>query len=246
MIYREFQDLKLSALGLGAMRLPLIDGKDNQIDEAAAAEMFAYAMEQGINYYDTAFGYHEGQSEIVTGKLLRQYPRENYYIATKFPGYDLGNMTKVAEIFEKQLEKTGMEYFDFYLFHNVNETNIDAYLDPQYGIYEYLLEQKKQGRIRHLGFSTHGDLDVMKRFLDAYGKDMEFCQIQLNYIDWSLQKAKEKVELIASYGIPVWVMEPLRGGKLANIADEYKAELAALRPDETVPAWAKNFWQRTV
>ena len=243
MIYREFQDLKLSALGLGAMRLPLIDGKDNQIDEAAAAEMFAYAMEQGINYYDTAFGYHEGQSEIVTGKLLRQYPRENYYIATKFPGYDLGNMTKVAEIFEKQLEKTGMEYFDFYLFHNVNETNIDAYLDPQYGIYEYLLEQKKQGRIRHLGFSTHGDLDVMKRFLDAYGKDMEFCQIQLNYIDWSLQKAKEKVELIASYGIPVWVMEPLRGGKLANIADEYKAELAALRPDETVPAWGFRFLQ---
>ena len=243
MIYRDFQDLKLSALGLGTMRLPLIDGKYDQIDEAAAAEMFAYAMEQGINYYDTAFGYHEGQSEIVTGKLLRQYPRESYYIATKFPGYDLSNMTKVEEIFEKQLEKTGLDYFDFYLFHNVNETNIDAYLDPQYGIYEYLLEQKNNGRIRHLGFSTHGDLDVMKRFLDAYGEHMEFCQIQLNYIDWTLQKAKEKVELIASYNIPVWVMEPLRGGKLANITDEDKQELAALRPDETVPAWGFRFLQ---
>ena len=243
MIYRDFQDLKLSALGLGTMRLPLIDGKYDQIDEAAAAEMFAYAMEQGINYYDTAFGYHEGQSEIVTGKLLRQYPRESYYIATKFPGYDLSNMTKVEEIFEKQLEKTGLDYFDFYLFHNVNETNIDAYLDPQYGIYEYLLEQKNNGRIRHLGFSTHGDLDVMKRFLDAYGEHMEFCQIQLNYVDWTLQKAREKVELIASYNIPVWVMEPLRGGKLANITDEDKQELAALRPDETVPAWGFRFLQ---
>ena len=243
MIYRDFQDLKLSALGLGTMRLPLIDGKYDQIDEAAAAEMFAYAMEQGINYYDTAFGYHEGQSEIVTGKLLRQYPRESYYIATKFPGYDLSNMTKVEEIFEKQLEKTGLDYFDFYLFHNVNETNIDAYLDPQYGIYEYLLEQKNNGRIRHLGFSTHGDLDVMKRFLEAYGEHMEVCQIQLNYVDWTLQKAKEKVELIASYNIPVWVMEPLRGGKLANITDEDKQELAALRPDETVPAWGFRFLQ---
>ena len=243
MIYRDFQDLKLSALGLGTMRLPLIAGKYDQIDEAAAAEMFAYAMEQGINYYDTAFGYHEGQSEIVTGKLLRQYPRESYYIATKFPGYDLSNMTKVEEIFEKQLEKTGLDYFDFYLFHNVNETNIDAYLDPQYGIYEYLLEQKNNGRIRHLGFSTHGDLDVMKRFLEAYGEHMEFCQIQLNYVDWTLQKAKEKVELIASYNIPVWVMEPLRGGKLANITDEDKQELAALRPDETVPAWGFRFLQ---
>ena len=243
MIYRDFQDLKLSALGLGTMRLPLIDGKYDQIDEAAAKEMFAYAMEQGINYYDTAFGYHEGQSEIVTGKLLRQYPRESYYIATKFSGYDLSNMTKVEEIFEKQLEKTGLDYFDFYLFHNVNETNIDAYLDPQYGIYEYLLEQKNNGRIRHLGFSTHGDLDVMKRFLEAYGEHMEFCQIQLNYVDWTLQKAKEKVELIASYNIPVWVMEPLRGGKLANIADEDKQELAALRPDETVPAWGFRFLQ---
>ena len=243
MIYRDFQDLKLSALGLGTMRLPLVDGKYNQIDEAAAAEMFDYAMKQGINYYDTAFAYHEGQSEIVTGKLLRRYPRENYYIATKFPGYDLSNLTKVEEIFEKQLEKTGLDYFDFYLFHNVNETNIDAYLDPKYGIYEYLLEQKKNGRIHHLGFSTHGDLDVMKRFLDAYGENMEFCQIQLNYVDWTLQKAKEKVDLIASYGIPVWVMEPLRGGKLANIAEAVKAELMALRPDETVPAWGFRFLQ---
>lgn len=176
MIYKQFQDLKLSALGMGAMRLTVLDGDNSKIDEAAVAEMVAYAMEHGINYYDTAYMYHDGQSEIVMGKVLNKYPRENYYIATKFPGYDKTNMEHVAEIFEKQLEKTGMEYFDFYLFHNVNETNIDAYLDPQYGIYEYLMEQKKNGRIRHLGFSTHGDMPVMKRFLEAYGKDMEFCR----------------------------------------------------------------------
>ena len=243
MIYKEFQDLKLSALGMGAMRFPVLDGDNSKVDEAAVAEMVAYAMEQGINYYDTAWGYHDGQSELVMGKVLNAYPRESYYIATKFPGYDLGNMGKVEEIFEKQLEKTGMEYFDFYLFHNVNETNIDAYLDPQYKIYEYLMEQKKNGRIKHLGFSTHGDLDVMTRFLEAYGKDMEFCQIQLNYIDWTFQNDKEKMELLKSYNIPVWVMEPLRGGKLANIDDAYMAQLNTHRAEETKPGWAFRFLQ---
>ena len=243
MIYKEFQDLKLSALGMGAMRLPVLDGDNSKVDETAVAEMVAYAMEQGINYYDTAWGYHDGQSELVMGKVLNTYPRESYYIATKFPGYDLSNMGKVEEIFEKQLEKTGMEYFDFYLFHNVNETNIDAYLDPQYKIYEYLIEQKKNGRIKHLGFSTHGDLDVMTRFLEAYGKDMEFCQIQLNYIDWTFQNDKEKMELLKSYNIPVWVMEPLRGGKLANIDDAYMVQLNTHRAEETKPGWAFRFLQ---
>ena len=243
MIYKEFQDLKLSALGLGAMRLPVIDGNDADIDAAATEEMVAYAMEQGINYYDTAWGYHSGNSETVIGKALGKYPRENFFLATKFPGYDLANMPKVKEIFEKQLEKCGVEYFDFYLFHNVCEMNIDAYLDKQYGIYEYLMEQKRNGRIRHLGFSAHGDLDVMKRFLEAYGKDMEFCQIQLNYLDWSFQNAEAKVELLKSYNIPVWVMEPLRGGKLAKLPEEQGQRLKAARPEEEVPAWAFRFLQ---
>ncbi len=243
MIYKQFQDLKLSALGMGAMRLPVIDGDNSKIDEAAVAEMVAYAMEQGINYYDTAYMYHDGHSEIVMGKVLNAYPRESYYIATKFPGYDRTNMEHVAEIFEKQLEKTGMEYFDFYLFHNVNETNIDAYLDPQYGIYPYLMEQKRNGRIKHLGFSTHGDLPVMERFLEAYGKDMEFCQIQLNYIDWTFQNDIAKIDLLKAYDIPVWVMEPLRGGKLANIEDGYLDQLRVHRADETKPGWAFRFLQ---
>ncbi len=243
MIYREFQDLKLSALGMGAMRLPVINGDDASIDEAAAFAMVDEAMAKGVNYYDTAWGYHSGNSELVMGRALARYPREKFYLATKFPGYDLSNMPKVKEIFEKQLEKCQVEYFDFYLFHNVCEMNIDAYLNPQYGIYDYLLKQRKNGRIRHLGFSAHGDYDVMKRFLDAYGKDMEFCQIQLNYLDWEFQDAKKKVELLNEWNIPVWVMEPLRGGKLASLSAEDEAKLKALRPEETIPAWAFRYLQ---
>ena len=243
MVYKNFQDLKLSALGMGAMRLPVIDGDDARIDESAAQKMVDYAMEHGVNYYDTAWGYHNGNSELVMGKALSKYPRDSYYLATKFPGYDLSNMDKVEEIFEKQLEKCGVEYFDFYLFHNVCEMNIDAYLNREYGIYEYLLKQKKEGRIRHLGFSAHGSVEVMKRFLEAYGKDMEFCQIQLNYLDWSFQDAKGKVELLNQHNIPVWVMEPLRGGKLASLTEEETAKLKELRPEETVPAWAFRFLQ---
>ena len=243
MIYRDFQDMRLSGLGMGAMRLPVIDGDDSRIDEIKTQAMVDYAMEQGVNYYDTAWGYHDGHSETVMGKALSRYPRESYYLATKFPGYDLSNMDKVEEIFEKQLEKCGVEYFDFYLFHNVCEMNIDAYLDEKYGIYEYLMKQKAAGRIRHLGFSAHGNLDVMKRFLDAYGKDMEFCQIQLNFLDWTFQGAKEKVELLKEWNIPVWVMEPLRGGKLAKLAAEDEKALKALRPEENIPAWAFRFLQ---
>ena len=243
MIYREFQGEKLSALGMGAMRLPVVDGDDARIDEAAAAAMVDYAMAHGVNYYDTAWGYHNGNSELVMGRALARYPRESYFLADKFPGYDLSNMDKVESIFEKQLEKCGVEYFDFYLFHNVCEMNIDAYLDPKYGIFDYLTAQKKAGRIRHLGFSAHGSYAVMKRFLEAYGSEMEFCQIQLNYLDWKFQGAKEKLELLQAYNIPVWVMEPLRGGKLASLAPADEEKLQALRPQEGIPAWAFRFLQ---
>lgn len=243
MIYKKFQDLELSALGMGAMRLPVIDNDDGKIDERAAEAMVAYAMEHGINYYDTAWGYHNGQSELVMGKLLHAYPREKFYLATKFPGYDLSNMGKVEEIFEEQLKKCQVEYFDFYLFHNVCEMNIDAYLDESHGIYAYLMEQKRNGRIRHLGFSAHGSVEVMKRFLDAYGEGMEFCQIQLNYLDWTFQNAKGKVELLKEHQIPVWVMEPLRGGRLASLPEEHENTLNQLRPDEKIPAWAFRFLQ---
>lgn len=244
MLYKEFQNLKLSSLGLGTMRLPNkgVNG-DTPIDEEETAKMVEYAINKGINYFDTAWGYHNGESELVIGKVLQKYPRESFYLATKFPGYDLSNMDKVEEIFEKQLEKTGMEYFDFYLIHNIYEKNVDPYLDPKYGIMDYLLKQKENGRIKHLGFSVHGSFDVMKKFLDAYGKYMEFCQIQLNYLDYEFQDAKAKIELLNELNIPIWVMEPLRGGKLAKLSEEDENKLKALRADETIPAWAFRFLQ---
>ena len=243
MLYHEFQGLELSALGMGAMRLPVIDGDDARVDENAVKEMVAYAIEHGVNYFDTAWGYHNGQSELALGRALAAYPRDSFYLADKFPGYDLSNMDKVEEIFEAQLKKCGVDYFDFYLFHNVCELNIDAYLDRSHRIYAYLTEQKKNGRIRHLGFSAHGSCEVIRRFLDAYGDAMEFAQIQLNYLDWDFQGAKDKVELLTAHGRPVWVMEPLRGGSLAKLAPEEEEKLRALRPDESMASWAFRFLQ---
>lgn len=243
MVTKKFQDITLSALGMGTMRLPVFDGDDSKIDEEKTSEMVAYAIRHGINYFDTAWGYHSGNSEIVMGKVLKSYPRDSFYLASKFPGYDLSNMDKVEEIFEKQLKKCGVDYFDFYLFHNVCEMNIDAYLDEKYGIYKYLTEQKENGRIRHLGFSIHGSYEILERFLEAYGDKMEFCQIQLNYIDWSFQNAKAKVELLNKRKIPVWVMEPLRGGKLAKLSEDVEEKLTGMRPEEEIPAWAFRFLQ---
>ncbi len=243
MIYKSFGDTKLSALGFGCMRLPVIKGDYSAIDQTAVDEMISYAMEKGVNYYDTAYGYHDGYSERALGKSLSRFPRDKWYIADKFPGYDLANMDKIEQIFEEQIKRCGVDYFDFYLFHNVCEMNIDAYLDEKkYNLFGYLMEQKKAGRIKHLGFSAHGAYDVMKRFLDAYGKDMEFCQIQLNYLDWEFQNAKEKVDLLREYSLPIWVMEPVRGGKLAKLPKDSE-KLTALRPDETIPAWAFRFIQ---
>lgn len=244
MLYKKFQNLELSSLGLGTMRLPNKgENGDTPIDEEETAKMVEYAINQGINYFDTAWGYHNGESELVMGKILKKYPRENFYLATKFPGYDLSNMDKVEEIFEKQLEKCQVDYFDFYLFHNVYEKNVEPYLDKKYGILEYLLKQKENGRIKHLGFSTHGSLEVMKKFLDAYGKYMEFGQIQLNYLDYEFQDAKAKVDVLNEYNIPIWVMEPLRGGKLAKLSEEQENKLKSLRPEEGIPAWAFRFLQ---
>ncbi len=243
MIYNEFKGKMISALGMGTMRLPVVDGDDGRIDEAAATEMVDYALAHGINYFDTAWGYHNGTSETVVGKALSRHPRDSFYLADKFPGYDLSNMGKVEEIFEEQLRKCQVDHFDFYLIHNVCELNIDAYLDPKYGTLDYLREQRRNGRISHLGFSVHGNLSTMKRFLDAYGDDMEFCQVQLNYIDWEFQDAKAKVALLRDMGIPCWVMEPVRGGRLANLTDDESRVLMAMRPDEPPVAWAFRFLQ---
>ena len=241
MIYSEFQDKQLSRLGFGLMRLPLMP--DGTIDEAQAEEMVAYAMANGVNYFDTAWPYHSGDSERVIGRILSKYDRGSFYLADKYPGHQIASKYDPAALFEKQLQKCGVEYFDFYLLHNVYEESMGVYLDPKWGILDYFKEQKRLGRIKHLGFSSHGNLENLKEFLDICGDDMEFCQIQLNYLDWTLQNAKEKYELLTERGIPVWVMEPVRGGKLVSLSDAAEAKLHAARPDETTVSWCFRFLQ---
>lgn len=241
MIYNDFQDKKLSMLGFGTMRLPTLEG--GAIDEAQVTEMVKYALENGVNYFDTAYPYHGGMSEIVVGKTLKAYPRDTYSLATKYPGHQISSSYNPAAIFEEQLKKCGVEYFDFYLLHNVYENSIQTYLDPRWNIIGYFKEQKRLGRIKHLGFSCHGRLECLREFLDAAGDDMEFCQIQLNWLDWTLQDAKAKVELLNERGIPIWVMEPVRGGRLCKLDEKDEAALRELCPDESIPAWGFRFLQ---
>lgn len=244
MIYQPFKELKLSTLGFGTMRLPTIGGiPGGEVDEAETERILAYAYEHGVNYFDTAYPYHNGESELILGRAMKQFPRDSYYLATKYPGHEIHVSYDPETTFKEQLKKCGVEYFDFYLLHNIYENSIKTYMDSRWGIVDYFLEQKKNGRIRHFGFSAHGDLKILKEFLDIYGDEMEFCQIQLNYLDWTLQDAKAKYELLTERGIPVWVMEPVRGGRLASLSQENSAKLKEMRPNESVAAWAFRWLQ---
>ncbi len=240
MIFKDFQDKKLSQLGFGTMRLPTENG---EIDQPQVQAMVDYAIENGVNYFDTAYPYHSGKSEISIGKALAKYPRESYYLATKYPGHVISDSYDPREVFEEQLKKCGVEYFDFYLLHNVYENSIGIYKDERWGIVDYFVKQKELGRIKHLGFSSHGGYNNLKEFVEYCGDKMEFCQLQVNYIDWTLQQAKEKIELLNSHNIPTWVMEPVRGGALAKLSDDREAKMKALRPDDSIASWALRFLQ---
>ena len=227
---------KISKLAFGTMRLPLKD--DGSIDQNQVNEMTDYAMAHGVNYFDTAYPYHDGRSEIAIGKALAKYPRESFRLVTKFPGHQFMKKYDCDGIFHEQLAKCGVDYFDFYLFHNVYENSLATYKSGEYGIVDYFVKQKQLGKITHLGFSTHARAENLEEILDFFGDRIEFCQIQLNYVDWTLQDAKKKIELLGSRGIPVMVMEPVRGGKLTDLGEENNARLKGLRPGESIASWA--------
>ena len=232
----QFQNIQLSKLGFGMMRLPLLP--DGQIDEMTVEKMVRYALDHGVNYFDTAYPYHGGLSELVAGRILNKFPRNSWYLATKYPGHQYSDHYDPAAIFEEQLNKCKVDYFDFYLLHNVCESCIDVYRSKRWGIIDYFIKQRKLGKIRHLGFSSHADYPLLKDFLDEYGKEMEFCQIQLNYLDWKLQNAQKKYELLKERNLPIWVMEPVRGGKLARLPEDSCSRLRKYRPDASCASWA--------
>lgn len=240
MIYRESCGERVSMLGMGNMRLPTTDGKNGPIDEQKAQEIIDFVYKSGVNYFDTAYMYHNGQSEsFLYGKALKKYPRDSF-LATKMPSGPLEQGKCPQDIFEEQLHKCQTERFDFYLLHNLNENSYRVFTDPEKGVIPYLLEQKRLGRIGHLGLSSHAKPETLRRFLDTYDC-FEFVQIQLNYLDWEFQDAKQQYEIIDNHGLPVWVMEPCRGGRLASLSPEADKVLSTAQPDRSVASWAFRY-----
>ena len=230
---------EVSLLGFGAMRLPTQE--NGTIDREKAGKLVDTLYLGGVNYFDTAYVYHQGESEEFLGEALQKYPRESFYLATKTPGHLINPDYDPADAFERQIRRCRTDYFDFYLLHNVMECSLPTYTNPDLRVMDYLLEQKAKGRIRHLGLSSHGQLPMLQKYMEEYGREIEFVQLQINYLDWTLQQAKEKYEWITGLGLPVIVMEPCRGGRLAALDPESEHKMKTLRPQDSVPSWAFRF-----
>lgn len=237
MYYKNFHQLSISALGIGSLRLPTIPGNPNYIDHKKGQQLLDYALENGINYIDTAYTYHEGDSERFLGEALKKYPRESYYLATKF--YVSAN-PDIQSVFEEQLRRCGTDYFDFYLFHGMDENYFSAITDEKRDYLGYLLRQKEAGRIRYLGFSSHAAPETLTRFLNWYDR-FDMALIQLNYLDWTLLNAKKQYEILTEHNIPVWVMEPLKGGRLSNLNPKVSEILKSAAPNRSVSSWGFRF-----
>ena len=224
-------------LGFGMMRLPRIAPEKPDIDYATAEKQIARAMEAGVNYFDTAYMYHSGLSEKCVGDLLSKYPRDSYYLADKMPVGWCRKASDVERIFNEQLERTRAGYFDFYLVHAVDGSNWKKV--KEYKIREFLSRKKAEGKIRKLGFSFHDTPEVLREVANAH--PWEFAQIQLNYLDWDLYKSREQYEILTGLGIPVVIMEPLRGGALAALSPEAAGILKKAAPDSSVASWAFRY-----
>ena len=260
MYYRELAGEKVSALGMGNMRLPTFDGVEKNVDREKAQEIIDYAMSHGINYYDTAYRYHGGESERFIGQALKKYPRDSFLLASKFPGHMMvkkgGGVVgftsglagwpdnTVEGVFAEQLQKCQVDWFDFYLLHNVNENSLAIYDDPELRVVDFVKRMKTEGKVRHLGFSTHASsAATIDDFLTRHEGVFDFVQIQLNYLDWTLQDAKGKHEVITKHGLKVVVMEGVRGGRLAQLPEEQMDRLRALRPEDSAARWALRWLQ---
>ncbi len=230
---------KMPKLGFGLMRLPENDGV---IDHEQVCKMVDKYMQTGMNYFDTAYVYHGGKSEVAAREaLVKRYPRESFMIATKLPAWEIKTASDVERIFSEQLERAGVDYFDFYLLHSIEEgANYETY--EKYDCYNWCLKKKEEGKIRHFGFSFHGSPELLEKLLDDH-PEVEFVQIQLNYVDRTnpVVRSQRLYEILQKRNIPIIVMEPVRGGMLANLAPELEAKYKARQPKLSVASWALRF-----
>ena len=240
MLKRRYKDTDefVTVLGLGCMRFPVrnVDGKE-EIDKEKAQEIVDYAMQSGINYYDTAYMYHDGKSEQFMGEALAKYPRDSYNIVTKLPIWLVDKKEDMQKVFDEQLKNLRVDYFDYYLLHALGRGNFDKCLD--FGAYEFLSEMKEQGKIRKLGFSFHDTPEVLQEIVDTY--EWDFAQLQINYLDWEMQDAKRQYEILEENDIPCIVMEPVRGGTLASPCEKANEIFLNARPDKSIASWAIRY-----
>ncbi|MEG1687910.1 MAG: aldo/keto reductase, partial [Angelakisella sp.] len=236
MITKHFypQDKAHSLLGFGGMRFAKLP--DGNIDEVASAAMIDRAIAGGVNYFDTAYYYHDSKSEAFLKKALAKYPRESYLLADKMPVWSVKTPEDLERIFNDQLERCGVDYFDYYLAHSLDGSKAEAIRNL--GIMEFFQRKKAEGKIRRIGFSFHDDLAGFHKLLEIKG--WEFCQLQLNYADWNRFKAAELYAAAAESKLPVIVMEPVRGGFLAN-PPQISDLLKAAEPQRSLASWAFRF-----
>lgn len=238
MEYRKLENLGISTslLGFGCMRFPT--RTDGSIDEEETFAMIDKAYQAGVTYYDTAYPYHDGKSEVVTGRALARYPRDSYYLATKLPVWSVKAKDDVERIFGVQLERLGKEYVDFYLLHALNRERWEKM--KELDVLDVCEKLRDEGKIRYIGFSFHDDYDAFEEILTAYPWD--FCQIQMNYMDRDTQATLKGVELAKERGVPMVIMEPVKGGSLAKLPSEGVDELfQKARPGASTASWALRY-----
>jgi hypothetical protein len=226
-----------SLLGFGCMRFPKVHPDKPDIDEELALKMIDEAYQSGVNYFDTAYPYHAKLSEKFVGKALKRYPRQSFYLATKMPGWEIKNVDDEKRIFNEQLENLQTDYFDYYLCHALSKKGFEIYKEP--GIMDFLYQMKKEGKIKHLGFSFHDTPEVLDEIIHTY--EWDFVQLQLNYLDWDFQDAKKQYEIVKDYGVPVIVMEPVRGGTLASLSEDAAKILKEAKPNKSIASWAIRY-----
>ena len=237
MFYKDFKGNKISTLGLGVMRLPSADGDPNKIDRVEGGKVIDRAIELGVNYFDTSHIYQKTDSERFLGEVLKKYPRDSYYLATKVYGSPNRDIRKT---FAEQLERLQTDYVDFYLLHSLDDETFPLYTDPERGYIAFLQEMRAAGKIRYLGFSTHISPEKLEQFLQ-YFDGFDMALMQLNFVDWELLNAKRQYEILTAHNLPVWVMEPMKGGKLAVLNDAARKILKDAAPERSIPSWGFRY-----